>query len=129
MGGDYCDSCRDFIQWDDQNGCAVDPMHCGECYQRLRHRLRRVQAAARKVSHKRDAAVVGSRLFMRKWISCAERHVDLLRALKRWHNDVEEGTVCHWCRTDLHEDESEIPHTEDCPWRWILDACREAGVE
>jgi len=54
---------------------------------------------------------------------------DLLRALKRWHHDVEEGTVCHWCKTDLHEDESEIPHTEDCPWRWILDACREAGVE
>ena len=59
----------------------------------------------------------------------AERHISLLRALKRWHDDVEEGTVCHWCRIDLHEDESEIPHTEDCPWRWILDACREAGVE
>ena len=114
MGGDYCDSCLDFIQWDDQNGCAVDPMHCGECYQRLHHRLRRVQAAARKLADaKQDQA----------------RHRDLLRALKSWHDDVEEGTVCHWCRTDLHEDESEIPHTEDCPWRWILDACREAGVE
>jgi len=81
------------------------------------------------VSHKRDAAVMSSRIFFGWWKSCAERHLRILVALKRWHDDMEEGTVCRWCGTDLHEDESEIPHTEDCPWAWILDACREAGVE
>ena len=93
------------------------------------HRLRRVQAAARKLADAKHNLAEAVGVFADGRIEDQARHHDLLRALKRWHDDVEEGTVCHWCRTDLHEDESEIPHTENCPWRWILDACREAGVE
>ena len=126
MNGDYCDSCRDFIQWDDQNGCAVDPMYCGECYQRLRHRLRRVQAAARKLADERRNLAEAVGVFADGRIEDQARHHDLLRALKRWHNDVEEGTVCSWCDNVVF---GRFDHTEDCPWRWILDACREAGVK
>ena len=43
---------------------------------------------------------------------------DLLAALRSYHADVFEGRTCPECEQPIPDE----PHSEDCPWAWILEA-------